>query len=44
LRDTWRRNAAEIARRNADRVRGAKLIIRPGAPSLITGATGGDTP
>jgi hypothetical protein len=42
LRDSWRRNVADISRRNADRVRGAKLIIRPGAPSLVTGA--GDTP
>lgn len=44
LRDTWRRNVAEVSRRNADRVRGAKLIIRPGAPSLVTGASAGDTP
>lgn len=42
VRDTWRRNVAEVTRRNADRIRGAKLIIRPGAPSLVTGA--GDTP
>lgn len=39
LRDNWRRNAAEISRRNADRVRQAKMIIRPGAPSLVTGDT-----
>ena len=44
LRDTWRRNVAEISRRNADRVRGARLIIRPGAPSLVTGAAAGETP
>jgi hypothetical protein len=44
VRDNWRRNVTEISRRNADRVRGAKLIIRPGAPSLVTGATAGDTP
>jgi hypothetical protein len=37
LRDNWRRNSAEIARRNADRLRQAKMIIRPGAPSLVTG-------
>lgn len=43
VRDTWRRNVAEITKRNADRVRGAKLIIRPGAPSLVSGASG-DTP
>ena len=40
LRDTWRRNVAEIQRRNADRVRQARMIIRPGAPSF----TAGDTP
>jgi hypothetical protein len=39
LRDNWRRNAAEISRRNADRVRQVKMIIRPGAPSLVTGET-----
>lgn len=39
LRDNWRRNTAEISRRNADRVRQAKMIIRPGAPSLVTGET-----
>jgi hypothetical protein len=39
LRDNWRRNAAEISRRNADRVRQAKMIIRPGAPTLVTGET-----
>jgi hypothetical protein len=39
LKENWRRNAAEISRRNADRVHGAKLIIRPGAPSLMTGET-----
>jgi hypothetical protein len=44
LRDTWRRNVTEISRRNADRVRQAKMIIRPGAPSLVTGAGGGETP
>lgn len=43
VRDSWRRNVAEISRRNADRIRGAKLIIRPGAPTLVTGAAG-DTP
>jgi hypothetical protein len=43
LRDNWRRNVAEISRRNADRIRQAKLIIRPGAPSLVTNSAG-DTP
>jgi len=42
LRDNWRRNVTEISRRNADRLRQAKMIIRPGAPSLVTGT--GDTP
>ena len=37
LRDSWKRNVAEISRRNADRVRQAKLIIRPGAPTLVVG-------
>ena len=41
LRDNWRRNVAEISRRNADRVRQAKMIIRPGAPLLVTS---GETP
>jgi hypothetical protein len=39
LRDNWRRNAAEISRRNADRVRQGRIIIRPGAPSFVTGET-----
>ena len=39
VKENWRRNVAEISRRNADRVRGAKLIIRPGAPALMTGDT-----
>jgi hypothetical protein len=39
LREQYRRNAAEVARRNADRVRQGKMIIRPGAPSLVTGET-----
>ena len=43
LRDTYKRNVAEITRRNADRLRQARLVIRPGAPSLTTGSTG-DTP
>lgn len=42
LRDNWKRNVAEISRRNADRLRQARMIIRPGAPSLTT--NGGDTP
>jgi flagellar hook capping protein FlgD len=36
LRETWKRNVAETSRRNADRLRGATLVIRPGAPSLTT--------
>jgi hypothetical protein len=39
LRDNWRRNVSEIERRNADRVRQARMIIRPGAPSFTTGDT-----
>ncbi|MFN2570249.1 MAG: FlgD immunoglobulin-like domain containing protein [Gemmatimonadales bacterium] len=39
LRDQYKRNSAEITRRNADRVRQARLIIKPGAPSLQTGET-----
>lgn len=35
LRDTWRRNSADITRRNAERVRAARMIIRPGIPVLI---------
>ena len=36
LRETWQRNSQEIARRNADRMRQSRMIIRPGAPSLVT--------
>lgn len=39
LRETWQRNAQEIARRNADRMRQSRMIIRPGAPSLVTSET-----
>ena len=39
LRETWRRNSTEIARRNADRMRQSRMIIRPGAPSLVTSET-----
>jgi hypothetical protein len=39
LRETWKRNVAEISRRNADRMRQSRMIIRPGAPSLVTGDT-----
>ena len=35
LRETWKRNVAEVSRRNADRVRAGKMIIRPGAASLV---------
>jgi hypothetical protein len=39
LRETWQRNSQEIAQRNADRQRQSRLIIRPGAPSLVTSET-----
>lgn len=39
LRETWQRNSQEIARRNADRMRQSRMIIRPGAPSLVTSET-----
>ncbi|MGH7520437.1 MAG: FlgD immunoglobulin-like domain containing protein [Gemmatimonadales bacterium] len=39
LRESWQRNVAEISRRNADRQRQTKMIIRPGAPSLVTSET-----
>ena len=39
LRETWQRNSQEIARRNADRLRLSRMIIRPGAPSLETSET-----
>lgn len=39
LRENWQRNVAEISRRNADRQRQSRLIIRPGAPSLVTSET-----
>jgi hypothetical protein len=39
LRETWKRNVAEISRRNADRIRQSRMIIRSGAPSLVTGET-----
>ena len=39
LRETWQRNSQEIARRNADRLRSSRMIIRPGAPSLETSET-----
>jgi flagellar hook capping protein FlgD len=39
LRETWQRNSQEIARRNADRQRQSRMIIRPGAPSLVTSET-----
>lgn len=37
LRENWRRNVAEVSRRNADRLRQGKMIIRPGSPALVTG-------
>ena len=39
LRENWQRNSQEIARRNADRQRQSRMIIRPGAPSLVTSET-----
>jgi FlgD Ig-like domain len=35
LRENWKRNAADVARRNADQRRQARMIIRPGAPVLV---------
>ena len=40
LRETWRRNAADVTRRNADRQRQARLVIHAGAP-VLTVAEGG---
>ena len=34
LRENWRRNVADITRRNAERVRQARMVIRPAAPVL----------
>lgn len=39
IRESWQRNVAEISRRNADRTRQSRMIIRPGAPSLVTSET-----
>ena len=39
LRENWQRNSQEIARRNADRLKQSRMIIRPGAPSLVTSET-----
>lgn len=36
LRETWRRNAADISRRNAERARQSRMVIRPGAAVLTT--------
>jgi hypothetical protein len=36
VRETWRRNVADISRRNADRIRQARMVIRPGSPVLST--------
>ncbi|HJS42077.1 MAG TPA: FlgD immunoglobulin-like domain containing protein [Gemmatimonadales bacterium] len=36
LREGWKRTVAETSRRNAERLKGARLVIRPGAPSLTT--------
>jgi len=36
LRETWRRNVADITRRNAERIRQARIVIRPAAPVLTT--------
>jgi hypothetical protein len=34
LRESWRRNVADITRRNAERVRQARMVIRPASPVL----------
>lgn len=39
LREKWRRDVADITRRNSERVRQARLVIRPGAP-VLTAAEG----
>ncbi|HWC72885.1 MAG TPA: FlgD immunoglobulin-like domain containing protein [Gemmatimonadales bacterium] len=39
LRESWKHNVADTERRNAERLRGARLVIRPGAPSLTTSDT-----
>lgn len=39
LRENYQRNAAEISRRNADKLRQSRMIIRPGAPTLLTSET-----
>lgn len=36
LRENWRRNAADISRRNAERARQSRMVIRPGAAVLTT--------
>lgn len=36
LRESWRRNAADISRRNAERARQSRMVIRPGAAVLTT--------
>ena len=43
LRDSWRRNYADITRRNAESLRQARLIIRAGAP-VLTVSEGGSAP
>ena len=36
LRDSWRRNVADVSRRNAESLRQSRMIIRAGAPVLTT--------
>jgi hypothetical protein len=43
LRESWRRNLADVSRRNAENVRQARMIIRAGAPVLST-PDGGSAP
>lgn len=43
LREQWRRNVADISRRNADNLRQTRMIIRAGAPVLTT-PDGGSAP
>jgi len=36
LRESWKRSVSDVTRRNADRLRQARLVIRPGAAVLTT--------
>jgi len=39
LRENWKRTVSDVTRRNADHLRQARLVIRPGAAVLITPET-----